>query len=350
MAPAGDVCGEGAVWAAAEGRLYWTDINRFLIHALTVGGRERADLVLRRAGGGAGADRPAGGAAGGAGEPADPVHAGGRRAGGARAGAAGVAGGAVQRRAAGSAGAAGDRHDGQQRRAGGRGAGGGAGAGEALPLRAGARRSSSSRAGSGSPTRSAGARTRGRSTSPTRWPTRSAPTPSTRRPGTVGASRPFLAGFGRGQPGRVGGGQRGLSLELPLRRGVRGAGGAGRDGRAGGGDAVREHHHLHLRRARGCGRSSSPPRRRGAGRRSGWRGASSRWRRRCRGCRSGCSGWGRRPGGQAGQRPARPAHPPACRPLPFARVAAAAGRRRGWRISGRSTNGSGRCTRGKGRS
>ena len=30
MAPVGDVCGEGAVWAAAEGRLYWTDINRFL--------------------------------------------------------------------------------------------------------------------------------------------------------------------------------------------------------------------------------------------------------------------------------------------------------------------------------
>ena len=33
VAPTGDVCGEGAVWAAAEGRLYWTDINRFLIHA-----------------------------------------------------------------------------------------------------------------------------------------------------------------------------------------------------------------------------------------------------------------------------------------------------------------------------
>ncbi len=35
VAPTGDVCGEGAVWAAAEGRLYWTDINRFLIHALS---------------------------------------------------------------------------------------------------------------------------------------------------------------------------------------------------------------------------------------------------------------------------------------------------------------------------
>jgi sugar lactone lactonase YvrE len=36
VAPTGDVCGEGAVWAAAEGRLYWTDINRFLVHSLTV--------------------------------------------------------------------------------------------------------------------------------------------------------------------------------------------------------------------------------------------------------------------------------------------------------------------------
>ncbi len=28
-----DLCGEGAVWHAAEGVLYWTDINRFLIHS-----------------------------------------------------------------------------------------------------------------------------------------------------------------------------------------------------------------------------------------------------------------------------------------------------------------------------
>jgi sugar lactone lactonase YvrE len=33
-APMGDICGEGAVWSAAERRVYWTDINRFLIHAL----------------------------------------------------------------------------------------------------------------------------------------------------------------------------------------------------------------------------------------------------------------------------------------------------------------------------
>ena len=32
MAPTGDRCGEGAVWHDAEGAVYWTDINRFLIH------------------------------------------------------------------------------------------------------------------------------------------------------------------------------------------------------------------------------------------------------------------------------------------------------------------------------
>jgi sugar lactone lactonase YvrE len=32
VAPTGDICGEGAVWNAAENALYWTDINRFLIH------------------------------------------------------------------------------------------------------------------------------------------------------------------------------------------------------------------------------------------------------------------------------------------------------------------------------
>ncbi len=31
-APTADVCGEGAVWHAGEQALYWTDINRFLIH------------------------------------------------------------------------------------------------------------------------------------------------------------------------------------------------------------------------------------------------------------------------------------------------------------------------------
>ncbi len=31
-APAGDWCGEGPVWHPEEQALYWTDINRFLIH------------------------------------------------------------------------------------------------------------------------------------------------------------------------------------------------------------------------------------------------------------------------------------------------------------------------------
>jgi sugar lactone lactonase YvrE len=32
VAPAGDICGEGAVWHPAHNALYWTDINRFLVH------------------------------------------------------------------------------------------------------------------------------------------------------------------------------------------------------------------------------------------------------------------------------------------------------------------------------
>ena len=32
VAPTGDWCGEGAVWHAAEQSLYWTDINRFIVH------------------------------------------------------------------------------------------------------------------------------------------------------------------------------------------------------------------------------------------------------------------------------------------------------------------------------
>jgi sugar lactone lactonase YvrE len=31
--PAGDICGEGLTWDAAAGRLYWVDIQRFLVHA-----------------------------------------------------------------------------------------------------------------------------------------------------------------------------------------------------------------------------------------------------------------------------------------------------------------------------
>ena len=32
LVPSGDKCGEGAVWSAGENAVYWTDINRFLIH------------------------------------------------------------------------------------------------------------------------------------------------------------------------------------------------------------------------------------------------------------------------------------------------------------------------------
>lgn len=34
VVPAGDHCGEGPVWHSGEQALYWTDINRFLIHRL----------------------------------------------------------------------------------------------------------------------------------------------------------------------------------------------------------------------------------------------------------------------------------------------------------------------------
>src|SRR5690242_7926181 len=36
VAPTGDVCGEGAVWHAEHAAVYWTDINRFLIHRFTL--------------------------------------------------------------------------------------------------------------------------------------------------------------------------------------------------------------------------------------------------------------------------------------------------------------------------
>jgi sugar lactone lactonase YvrE len=36
VAPTGDVCGEGVVWHALHNAVYWTDINRFLIHRLNV--------------------------------------------------------------------------------------------------------------------------------------------------------------------------------------------------------------------------------------------------------------------------------------------------------------------------
>ena len=36
VAPVGDHCGEGAVWCAEEAALYWTDVNRFLVHRLVL--------------------------------------------------------------------------------------------------------------------------------------------------------------------------------------------------------------------------------------------------------------------------------------------------------------------------
>lgn len=36
VAPTGDRCGEGAVWHAAHSAVYWTDINRFLIHRFSL--------------------------------------------------------------------------------------------------------------------------------------------------------------------------------------------------------------------------------------------------------------------------------------------------------------------------
>ena len=32
VVPAGDICGEGAIWHPDQNALYWTDINRFLVH------------------------------------------------------------------------------------------------------------------------------------------------------------------------------------------------------------------------------------------------------------------------------------------------------------------------------
>ena len=34
IAPTGDICGEAVTWSVAENRLYWVDINRFLLHRL----------------------------------------------------------------------------------------------------------------------------------------------------------------------------------------------------------------------------------------------------------------------------------------------------------------------------
>lgn len=42
----GDRCGEGAVWCPEEGAVYWTDINRFLVHRLTWPDRRLATWIF----------------------------------------------------------------------------------------------------------------------------------------------------------------------------------------------------------------------------------------------------------------------------------------------------------------
>jgi sugar lactone lactonase YvrE len=36
IAPVGDHCGEGLIWVASEGALYWTDVCRFLVHKMVL--------------------------------------------------------------------------------------------------------------------------------------------------------------------------------------------------------------------------------------------------------------------------------------------------------------------------
>ena len=36
VAPTGDHCGEALLWSADEGAIYWTDVNRFLVHRLVL--------------------------------------------------------------------------------------------------------------------------------------------------------------------------------------------------------------------------------------------------------------------------------------------------------------------------
>ncbi|NRB15844.1 MAG: SMP-30/gluconolactonase/LRE family protein, partial [Rhizobiales bacterium] len=36
IAPTGDICGEAATWSADEDRIYWVDINRFLLHQMDI--------------------------------------------------------------------------------------------------------------------------------------------------------------------------------------------------------------------------------------------------------------------------------------------------------------------------
>jgi len=45
--PAGDICGEGAVWHPDQQALYWADINRFLLHRFDPVGRTTQTWIFR---------------------------------------------------------------------------------------------------------------------------------------------------------------------------------------------------------------------------------------------------------------------------------------------------------------
>jgi len=40
VVPAGDICGEGAVWHPGQNSLYWIDINRLLVHRYDASNRD----------------------------------------------------------------------------------------------------------------------------------------------------------------------------------------------------------------------------------------------------------------------------------------------------------------------
>src|ERR1022692_3188945 len=46
IVPAGDICGEGAVWHSEQNALYWTDINRFLVHRFDARSQETKTWIF----------------------------------------------------------------------------------------------------------------------------------------------------------------------------------------------------------------------------------------------------------------------------------------------------------------
>ena len=47
VVPAGDICGEGAVWSPEQNTLYWTDINRFLVHRYDASAQTTSTWIFR---------------------------------------------------------------------------------------------------------------------------------------------------------------------------------------------------------------------------------------------------------------------------------------------------------------